>query len=99
MGTDTSDGTIKLKDIWKNDPGRGMTALDVLDVDFDLNKLTPLFSKMIHQMERIAKTIGKNGVSSFSTPLWDSTDVQEIAQLYYTILVAVLWVTIETKAW
>jgi choline dehydrogenase-like flavoprotein len=75
MGTDTSDGTIKLKDIWKNDPGRDMTALDVLDVDFDLNKLTPLFSKMIHQMERIAKTIGKSGVSSFSTPLWDSADV------------------------
>lgn len=75
MGTDTSDGIIKLKDIWKNDPGRDMTALDVLDVDFDLNKLTPLFSKMIHQMERIAKTIGKNGISSFSTPLWDSADV------------------------
>ncbi|HSA75298.1 MAG TPA: GMC family oxidoreductase, partial [Candidatus Nitrosocosmicus sp.] len=75
MGTDTSDGTIKLKDMWKNDPGRDMTALDVLDVDFDLSKLTPLFSKMINQMERIAKTIGKNGVSSFSTPLWDPADV------------------------
>lgn len=52
-----------------------MTALDVLNVDFDLNKLSPLFSKMIQQMEGIAKTIGKDGVSSFSTPLWDSTDI------------------------
>jgi choline dehydrogenase-like flavoprotein len=75
MGTDSSDGIIKLKDTWKNDPDRDMTSLDVLDVDFDLSKLSPLFSKMIHQMERIAKTIGKDGLSSFSTPLWDSADI------------------------
>jgi hypothetical protein len=48
MGTDTSDGTIKLQDEWKNDPSRDMNALNVLDVDFDMNKLVPLFKKMRH---------------------------------------------------
>ena len=32
MGTDTSDGTIKLQDSWKNNPNRDMNALNVLDV-------------------------------------------------------------------
>jgi choline dehydrogenase-like flavoprotein len=71
MGTDTSDGTIKLQDTWKNNPNRDMNALNVLDVGFDLNKLVPLFSKMRNSMERLSEHIGENGASSFSTPLWD----------------------------
>lgn len=77
MGTDTSDGTIKLQDEWKNDPSRDMNALNVLDVDFDMNKLVPLFNKMRHSMERIAKEIGENGLSSFSTPLWNPSNINE----------------------
>ena len=75
MGTDTSDGTIKAQDSWKNDPNRDMDALNVLDVEFDLNKLVPLFAKMRNSMERISKEIGENGSSSFSTPLWDPNNV------------------------
>ncbi|MER5175071.1 MAG: GMC oxidoreductase [Candidatus Nitrosocosmicus sp.] len=75
MGTDTSDGTIKPQDSWKNNPNRDMNALNVLDVEFDLSKLAPLFTKMIHSMQRISKEIGENGSSSFSTPLWDSNNV------------------------
>jgi len=75
MGTDSSDGIMELKNVWKNDPNRDMTAADVLSVDFDLNKLQPLFAKMIHQMERIAQTIGKDGLASFSTPLWNPSDI------------------------
>ena len=75
MGTDTSDGTIKLQDSWKNNPNRDMNALNVLDVQFDLNKLVPLFSKMRDSMERISKHIGENGSSSFSTPMWDPNNV------------------------
>ena len=75
MGTDTSDGTIKLQDSWKNNPDRDMNMLNVLDVNFDLNKLAPLFSKMRNSMERIAKHVGENGSSSFSTPLWEPSDI------------------------
>jgi hypothetical protein len=75
MGTDTSDGTIKLQDSWKNNPNRDMNALNVLDVQFDLNKLVPLFSKMRNSMERISRHVGENGASSFSTPLWDPNNV------------------------
>lgn len=74
MGTDTSDGTLKLQDSWKNNPNRDMNALNVLDVDFDLSKLVPLFAKMTNSMERIAKHMGEDGLSSFSTPLWDPAD-------------------------
>src|ERR671910_3818227 len=75
MGTDTSDGTIKLQDSWKNNPNRDMNVLNVLNVDFDLNKLAPLFAKMRNSMERIAKHVGENGSSSFSTPLWEPSDI------------------------
>ncbi len=75
MGTDTSDGTIKAQDSWKNDPNRDMNALNVLDVEFDLNNLVPLFTKMRNSMQRISNEIGENGSSSFSTPLWDPNDV------------------------
>jgi len=71
MGTDTSDGTIKLQDLWKNNPNRKMDVLNVLDVGLDLNKLVPLFSKMRTSMQRISEQVGENGASSFSTPLWD----------------------------
>ncbi|HXV88879.1 MAG TPA: GMC oxidoreductase [Nitrososphaeraceae archaeon] len=71
MGTDTSDGTIKLQDEWKNDPNRDMNALNVVKVDFDMNKLVPLFTKMRHSMERIAREIGEKGKDSFFTPLWN----------------------------
>ncbi len=75
MGTDSSDGTIKLQDSWKNNPNRDMNALNVLDVDFDLDNLVPLFTRMRNSMERIARQIGKDGTSSFSTPLWDPADI------------------------
>jgi len=51
-----------------------MNALNVLNIDFDLNKLSPLFTKMRNSMERLANEIGENG-SSFSTPLWDPNNV------------------------
>lgn len=69
MGSDTSDGTIKLQDTWKNDPHRDMNTLNTLNIDFDLNKLVPLFTKMRNSMECISKHFGENGTSSFSTPL------------------------------
>ena len=75
MGTDTSDGTIKLQDSWKNNPNRDMNTLNALNVDFDPNKLAPLFTKMRNSMQRIAKHVGENGSSSFSTPLWDPSDI------------------------
>lgn len=75
MGTDTSDGTIKLQDSWKNNPNRDMNVQNVVNVDFDLNKLAPLFTKMRNSMERIAKQVGENGSPSFSTPLWDPSDI------------------------
>ena len=75
MGTDTYDGTIKPQDSWKNNPNRDMNALNMLNIDFDLNKLLPLFTKMRNSMERLAKEIGENGSSSFSTPLWDANNV------------------------
>ena len=75
MGTDTSDGTIKLQDSWKNNPNRDMNVLNVINVNFDLNKLVPLFNKMRTSMDRIAKHVGENGSSSFSTPLWDPSDI------------------------
>ncbi|HEU4446521.1 MAG TPA: GMC oxidoreductase [Nitrososphaeraceae archaeon] len=81
MGTDTSDGTIKLLDSWKNDPNRDMNTQNVLNVKFDLNKLAPLFGKMRNSMERIAKHVGENGSSSFSTPLWDPGDVSGSATI------------------
>lgn len=77
MGTDTSDGIIKLQHAWKNNPNRDMTAWNVLDVNFDMNKLVPLFNKMRHSMERIAKEVGEKGSASFSTPLWNPTNTNE----------------------
>jgi hypothetical protein len=81
MGNDTSDGTIKLQDQWKNNPNRDMTSLNVLEVDFDLNKLVPLFNKMRNSMARIAEHIGENGGSSFSTPLWDPNNINSNATI------------------
>ena len=52
-----------------------MNVLNVLDIDFDLNKLLPLFTKMRNSMERLANEIGEDGSKSFSTPLWDSNNV------------------------
>jgi len=69
MGTDTSDGIVKLQDSWKNNPNRDMNALNVLNIDFDPNKLIPLFTKMRNSMEKIAKHLGEGGSASFSTPL------------------------------
>jgi choline dehydrogenase-like flavoprotein len=75
MDTNTSDGTIKLQDSWKNNPNRDMNALNALNINFDLNKLAPLFNKMRTSMDRIAKDVGENGSSSFSTPLWEPSDI------------------------
>ena len=52
-----------------------MNVLNVLNINFDLNKLVPLFNKMRTSMDRIAKHLGENGSSSFSTPLWDPGDI------------------------
>ncbi len=71
----------KPQDSWKNDPNRDMNELNVLDVEFDLNKLVPLFTKMRNSMERLSKEIGENGSSSFSTPLWDPNDVNSSATI------------------
>lgn len=71
MGTDTSEGVMKLQDSWKNNPNRDMNALNVLNIEFDPNKLAPLFTKMRNAMEKIAMHLGEGGSSSFSTPLWD----------------------------
>ena len=81
MGTDTSDGTIKLQDQWKNNPNRDMTALNTLDVNFDMNKLVPLFNKMRNSMKRISKHVGEKGGSSLTTPLWDPNDVNNNATI------------------
>src|SRR5262249_54058434 len=62
---------IKLQDSWKNNPNRDMNALNVLDINFDLNKLAPLFERMRNSMELISKQVGEGGAASFSTPLWD----------------------------
>ncbi len=71
MGTDTSDGEIKLMDSWKNNTNRNMNEWNVVNVDFDMNKLAPLFEKIRSSMKHIAKEIGQKGSSSLSTPLWD----------------------------
>ena len=34
MGTDTSDGTIKLQDSWKNNPNRDMNVQNVINIRF-----------------------------------------------------------------
>jgi choline dehydrogenase-like flavoprotein len=58
-----------------------MNASNALDVEFDLNKLVPLFTKMRNSMQRISNEIGKNGASSFATPLWDPNDVNSSATI------------------
>ena len=71
MGTDTSDGEIKLMDNWKNNANRNMNDWNVVNMDFDLNKLAPLIEKIRSSMQYIAKEIGEKGSASLSTPLWD----------------------------
>ena len=71
MGTDTSDGEIKLMDNWKNNANRNMNDWNVVNMDFDLNKLAPLIERIRSSMQRLAKEIGEKGSSSLSTPLWD----------------------------
>jgi hypothetical protein len=46
MGSDTSDSTIELYESWKNDPNRDMNTVAILNINFNLNKLVPLFTKM-----------------------------------------------------
>ena len=71
MGTDSHDGEISLQNSWESQPNRKMDDWNVLDVDFDLNKLVPLYQKLRASMTRIATEIGEKGSSSFTTPLWD----------------------------
>ena len=71
MGTDTSDGEIKLMDSWKNSTNRNMNEWNVINANFDMNKLAPLIDKIRTSMKRIAKEIGEKGSASLSTPLWD----------------------------
>jgi hypothetical protein len=75
MGTDTSDGEIKLMDNWKNNTNRNMNDWNVVNVDFDLNKLAPLIEKIRSSMKCIAKEIGEKGSASLSTPLWDPNPI------------------------
>ncbi|HKU84635.1 MAG TPA: GMC oxidoreductase [Candidatus Nitrosocosmicus sp.] len=77
MGTDTSDGEIKLMDGWKNNNNRNMNDWNVVNIDFDLNKLAPIIGKIRTSMQRIAKEIGEKGSSSFSTPLWDPNNISK----------------------
>jgi choline dehydrogenase-like flavoprotein len=77
MGTDNADGTIKLQDSWKNSPNRDMNQLNVLSIDFDLHGLIPLFGRMRNSMENVAKEMGEGGLASFSTPLWDPTNINQ----------------------
>jgi cholesterol oxidase len=71
MGTDSHDGEIKLRNSWESKSDRNMDDWNVLNVDFDLNNLVPLYEKIRNSMSRIAKEIGENGSSSLTTPLWD----------------------------
>ena len=68
MGTDTFDGEIKLMDSWKNNNNRNMNDWNVLNVDFDPNKLAPMIEKIRTSMKRIAKEIGEKGSASFRHP-------------------------------
>ena len=49
-------------------------------------------------MERIAKHVGENGSSSFSTPLWDPNDINGNSTIVLHNLVVVVWERIETMA-
>jgi choline dehydrogenase-like flavoprotein len=75
MGTDTSDGDIELMDNWRNNPNRNMNDWNVVNVDFNLNNLAPLFERIRSSMLRIAKEIGERGSGSLSTPLWDPNNL------------------------
>ena len=46
LGSDTSNSTIELYESWKNDPNRDMNTVAVLNSNFNLNELVPLFTKM-----------------------------------------------------
>jgi choline dehydrogenase-like flavoprotein len=48
-----------------------MNEWNVVNVDFDMNKLAPLIGKIRTSMKRIAKEVGEEGAASLSTPLWD----------------------------
>ena len=69
MGTDSADGSIKLKDSWT------LTDANAINVSFDLNKQKPLFDKMKAKMSSIAEHMGELGPISLSTPFWDSNDI------------------------
>ena len=42
-----------------------------------LLSIVPLFTKMRNSMELISKHVRENNTSSFSTPLWDPSDVNK----------------------
>lgn len=69
MGTDTADGNIRLKRSWQFDD------TNAVGIDFDLKKQKPLFDSMIASMRNLALHIGEGGAKSFSTPFWDSNNV------------------------
>ena len=69
MGTDSADGSIKLKASWT------LSDANAINVSFDLNKQKPLFDKMKAKMSGIAEHMGELGPISLSTPFWDSNDV------------------------
>jgi choline dehydrogenase-like flavoprotein len=69
MGTDSADGSIKLKDSWT------LSDANAINVSIDLNKQKPLFDKMKAKMAGIAEHMGELGSISLSTPFWDSNDV------------------------
>jgi hypothetical protein len=83
MGSDTSDSKIELYKSWKDDPNRDMNTVAVLNINFNLNKLVPLFTKMRNSIKCIPKRVGKNGTSSFLTPLWDPSDVYKSSTVVF----------------
>lgn len=67
MGSDSSDGEIKLADNW--DPKS--KSANAINIVFDLDKQKQLFTQMIDSMKGLAKDMGLNGSNSLVIPLYD----------------------------
>jgi hypothetical protein len=75
LGSDTSDSTIELYESWKNDPNRDMNTVAVLNNNFNLNKLVPLFTKMRNSIYVYQSMLERMAHPNFLKPLWDPSDV------------------------
>lgn len=65
MGSDSSDGEIKLADTWHP---KDANAINII---FDLDKQKQLFTQMIDSMKGLAGDMGLNGSNSLVIPLYD----------------------------